>query len=48
MISEELMLIESLLASPILYGEIIKLIKSEGEYFQIERSRLSARFRMLF
>ena len=42
-----MLLPENLRDQPILSGERIKVINLEGKYFQIERSWLSARHRML-
>ena len=46
-IPEKRELLESLDKQPVLSGEIIKVMNSEGKYFQLERSWLSARHRML-
>ncbi|MDO9079545.1 MAG: helix-hairpin-helix domain-containing protein [Desulfuromonadales bacterium] len=39
--------IEKIYAEPIFSGEVIKVIKIEGEYFRLERSWLPARHRIL-
>jgi competence protein ComEA len=46
-VSPEKLLLENLPDQPVLSGERIKVIKSEGKYFLFERSWLSARHRML-
>ena len=46
-IPEERQLQKSLYNQPVFSGEIIKVMKLEGKYFQVERSWLSARHRML-
>ena len=45
--SQERKVLEKFYESPILSGEVVKVTKVEGESFQIERSWLSARHRIL-